>query len=126
MKTKITINPNVNILYSSFYIKGLIDLYGMKNIVFDGMSFGEIRNIDANFNFILEDNGLQNKISVQINDTYEINRGCYEWSDVYGCVNTNWKLTPKNIKRNLFVWLQVLEFDCGINMKLYSMLSQTI
>jgi len=98
---KIIINPLVNVYYSSFYIKGLIDLYGKKSIVFDAKPFSEIRNMDANFNFILEEKGLQKKVSVHWNDTYEINQDCYKWCDVYGCVNTNWKLTPNDYKEKL-------------------------
>lgn len=43
---KIIINSNTNIYFASFYIKGLIELFGEKSIVFDSKPFKELKNSD--------------------------------------------------------------------------------
>lgn len=99
---KIIINPNINIQYAAFYIKGLQTVYGKKNI-----SFADKSNIElfvffdkmSCFSFLVIDDEKKQTIKVAI-DYGDFNtiieNGVYEWSDIYGKVNTNWKITPKN------------------------------
>ena len=98
---RIILSSNVDVYYASFYIKGLIDLFGKKTIVFDAKPFSKIKNGDSNLNIIVQNNGLERKISIQYNDTFEIHDECYEWCDVYGSVNANWNETPDAFKPKL-------------------------
>ena len=99
---KVILNPSVNVYYSSFYIKGLIDLYGKEAIFFSTKPFIEIEDVDFNFSFTLIGENTQSiKISIQYNDSNIINERCYDWCDVYGCVNVNWAKTPDHLKAKL-------------------------
>ena len=42
MDTKVYIDPACNILYASFYIKGLRALYGYKNIIFNSSIYNRL------------------------------------------------------------------------------------
>jgi hypothetical protein len=50
IETKVIIDPLVNIYYASFYIQGLFDKYGRKNIIFNSKPFENIKDRTANFN----------------------------------------------------------------------------
>ncbi len=101
MKTKIIIDPLVNIYYASFYIQALMGKFGIHNIIYKSKPFKSIHNRIENFNFIVLRNNKETKFSIQFNDTYEISKDCYNWCDIYGNVNTNWKNTPNEYKEKL-------------------------
>jgi glycosyltransferase involved in cell wall biosynthesis len=98
---KIFIHPNVNIYYSAFYIKGLIDIFGKDVIVYDAKPFLQSDFGNNNFNFIIVKDFLVTRFSIDYNDSYEIHKVSYEWCDVYGNVNTNWSKTPEEYKVKL-------------------------
>lgn len=86
---KVIIDPASDIFYSSFYIKGLTDLLGRKNIVYESSPFIGLSENNFNFNFIFENT----KYTISMNDSYVINGQLYEWCDVYGGVNINFSIT---------------------------------
>jgi len=94
MGIKIVIDPIANIYYSSFYIQGLYDKFGKKNVVFNSAPFINIANREDNFNFIITRDGIERKYSVHFDDLYKIKKELYDWCDVYGNVNTNLEKTP--------------------------------
>lgn len=98
---KVIIDPLVNVYYAGFYIKGLIELFGKKNIKFKSSPFKKVKNRDSNFNFIVIQNDNVKKITIDLDDSYEIKKECYDWCDVYGNVNTNWIETPDEFKDKL-------------------------
>jgi hypothetical protein len=94
IETKVIIDPLVNIYYASFYIQGLFDKYGRKNIIFNSKPFENIKDRTANFNFIIVKNKIETKYSIHFNDFYHINKELYNWCAVYGNVNANFIKTP--------------------------------
>lgn len=95
-RMKIIINPLVNIYYASFYIQGLIDIYGASSILFDHEPFVQFQSNSYGLPFILYDGFTINKVCIDDGDFDSINQEYYEWCDVYGKVNTNWEKTPKD------------------------------
>ena len=81
MNTKITIDPIANILYASFYIKGLTDRFGKKNIYFNTAPFVSIKNRTGfNFSFILEQDGIITKYFLDLKRYYQESRKPYSKS----------------------------------------------
>lgn len=94
MNNKVIIDPLVNVYYAGFYIKGLLDKFGKKNVIFKSVPFENIKNRGDNFNFIISCNGTDKKYSIHIDDPYDIKIDAYDWCDVYGNVNANFEKTP--------------------------------
>lgn len=88
MATKVYIDPACNILYCSFYIEGLRELYGYKNIVFSSKPFKALHYENENFLLAFVIEGKKYVI-----DSADFNTLPYidfvEWADVYGKVNYN-------------------------------------
>lgn len=88
MNTKVYIDPACNILYASFYIRGLRKLYGYKNIIFSSKPFKGLHYDKENFllAFVINDKKY-------IIDPVDFSTLQYldfvEWADVYGKVNYN-------------------------------------
>lgn len=93
MATKVYVDPACNVLYSSFYIEGLRQLYGYNNVVFCSKPFKALRYGNENFllAFVIEGNKY-------IIDPVDFNTIQYvdfvEWADVYGKVNYNARNIP--------------------------------
>lgn len=97
---RVIIDPRSDFLYSSFYINGLTDLFGERNIVFSARPFRELpvsRKFGyPNLNFVIRRAGEKDRnFTVQVNDTWKLNHDLYTWCDVYGHVNANFRETPK-------------------------------
>ena len=97
---KIIINPNINVTYSAFYVKGLQIAFGKKNVSFADWNeinlFPSVEKI-LSFLFIVIDEEKSERIKVAIDYrdfNYITDKVSYEWSDIFGKVNTNWKITP--------------------------------
>lgn len=98
-QVKIFVDPLMFPWAQSFYLQGLVDVVGKRNIKFDVYYFVDIPN-DASrpntFNFVVDEHGKMTKYAIDWFDTNAINnKSAYEWSDVYAKVNTNWSVTPK-------------------------------
>jgi len=94
MKCKIIIDPIANVYYSGFYIKGLYDKFGIRNIKFNSKPFEYIKDRGDNLNFIIINENITTKYSIHYDDPFEVKPYHYEWCDVYGCVNANFEKTP--------------------------------
>jgi glycosyltransferase involved in cell wall biosynthesis len=101
MRTKVIIDPKVNVYYASFYIRGLYEKFGRENIVFKSRPFKMINNRLVNLNFIVIKNNIETKFSINFDDSFEIKEECYNWCDVYGNVNTNWNETSIKCRKKL-------------------------
>jgi len=101
MKIKIFIDPFVNIYYSGFYILGLYEKFGKKNVFFCSTPFETLKSRGANFDFIIEKEGKQTKYTINTNDFFDIEKESYEWCDVYGNVNANFEKTPMEFHSKL-------------------------
>ena len=96
---KVIIDPEDDIQYMSFYVKGLIDRFGFSSVVYNRHAFEELSDADRatrTMRFIIKEGNREKRYTIDTNDSYRINESLYDWCDVYGCVNTNWGKTPEN------------------------------
>ena len=106
MNYKVIIDPNHNILYSSFYIKGLMDMFNKKNIAYSSEYFfklnkkKESNSFDHYFAFVLLDSqdNIFKKIVIDYRDKRSINKSAYNWCDVYAKINYLSSSTPEEFK----------------------------
>ena len=98
--TKVYVDPACNINYSSFYIKGLWDLFGKENVIFTSRPFHQlIYTADSHcLAFIIDERKY-------IIDFADSNKQFYdkflEWSDLYGKVNYNHQYIPSQYKNKI-------------------------
>ena len=106
---KIIIDPNHKIVYSSFYIKGLMDVFGERNIAYSSKYFFELKgktesnSFDHYFAFVLIDfkrNTLK-KIVVDYRDKQSIKKNAYKWCDVYAKINYSLSSTPEAFRSKI-------------------------
>ena len=90
---KAFIDPRCNIEYSAFYIKGLYECLGKKNVLFDIQYFADLDNAE-NFNFVLQDNQSLTKYTIDYNDSPYINKMAYSWCAYYGKINLRQSFLP--------------------------------
>lgn len=94
----VIIDPTDDILYKSFYIYGLEQFFGRNRIrysqePFDALSKESRRT--RSIRFIVEDSSMKKRYVIACNDSYQVIPELYDWCDVYGSVNANFDLTPK-------------------------------
>ncbi|MDP4240550.1 MAG: hypothetical protein Q8904_13880 [Bacteroidota bacterium] len=98
---KVIINPIIDVPYASYFIIGLQSVFGRKNVSFAKSSqlklFIKQKKV-LNISFLVIDSSTSEtlKVSIDHGDFNTIlDKSTYEWANIYGKVNTNWKLTPK-------------------------------
>ena len=92
---RIIIDPRSNYSYSSFYLYGLKQLYGRSSISFDLKPFlqlGEPRN-NLRMKIIADTDTIN--VFIQTDDFNRVSSTDYDWCDIYGSVNANFKLCPQ-------------------------------
>lgn len=100
----VLVDPEDDIQYMSFYIKGLIDRFGHSSVAFNRHAFRELPigdRITRTMRFIVKDGTKEKRYVIDTNDSYKINETLYDWCDVYGSVNTNWEKTPSHLQGKL-------------------------
>jgi glycosyltransferase involved in cell wall biosynthesis len=108
-KPKIIIDATSRVFYASFYIKGLQDLYGKRNVSFSGSEFKDLNRKEGAFTFehyfafkiIASDTDIK-KIVIDFCDSLDVNENAYKWSDVYAKINFNLKLA-EDLKLNKII-----------------------
>lgn len=109
---KIYIDPACNFLYSSFYIKGLIDKFGKKGVCFSSKPFINLRYGVHTHVFVFVANNKKYVI-----DFADSNQIFYEnflaWSDVYAKVNYNKNYLPTSYVN------KVVKCGCNYGMVIY-------
>ena len=96
---KVKIDPTCRVLYASFYIQGLYDVFGKKNVCFSSKHFKNlVRHKDANvygqyMAFVVIENSKRRNIIIDFQDKSDINENAYNWCDFYAKVNFNPNLT---------------------------------
>ena len=86
---KVFIDPRSAINYSSFYIKGLYDYFGKKNVHFSTKYFNELKEIDMLMAFVLVENDRITKFIIDYRDQSDLIIDAYRWTDVYAKINLN-------------------------------------
>lgn len=105
--TKIFVNPNLNILYSSFYIKGLNEVFGKNNVTFNSNYFIDlnesmtIESYSHYFSFIIKSSGETRKIIVDFRDKTSVLDEAYLWCDEYYKINYNVSETKDKYKSKI-------------------------
>lgn len=95
---KVFIDPEDDIQYMSFYIKGLFDLFGKDNVSFRFHAFDEIpieERYTRTMRVIVKKGVIEKRYVIDTNDNYRVNDVLYNWSDVYGSVNANYAKTQE-------------------------------
>lgn len=96
---KVIIYPHLDPYYSSFYIYGMEQLFGKKNISYSTKGFenlpDDIWSVYLCF-IIINDVGNITRYVIDSNDYNTVKSGMYEWCDVYGHCNANFELYPKD------------------------------
>ncbi len=98
---RIFIDPTSRILYSSFYIEGLYEVFGKKNVLFSGKYFKDLkRRADNSFDhymaFVIMKSDKESdltKIVIDFRDKPSVNENAYNWADRYAKINLNTELT---------------------------------
>ncbi|MBB3185982.1 hypothetical protein [Microbacter margulisiae] len=93
---KVTIDPRARISYASYYITGLWEAFGKRNVKFSIKPFTDLRqtnpqeSFDQYFAFVLQDEkNKTERIVIDYRDKSNINISAVEWADLYGKVNFN-------------------------------------
>lgn len=93
---QVIIDPRISYPYSSFYIYGLIQIFGKQHIMFSIQPFRALGDPGWNMRFIIKEGLSTTRYFIHTNDTYHIQQIDYDWCDVYGCVNANYAHYPRN------------------------------
>ena len=109
MNYKVIIDPNHSILYSSFYIKGLMDMFNRKNIAYSSKYFIELKgkkdinSFEHYFAFVLLDsqNNIFKKVVIDYRDKRSINKSAYIWCDIYAKINYLFSSTPEEFRTKI-------------------------
>lgn len=113
--TKIIIDSTSRILYASFYIQGLYETFGKKNVSFGRKHFKNLPRFHEPFSFnhyfafVRVHKGKITRYIVDFCDPPDINKNAYEWCDIYAKINFDPTLATHNFKK-----LQVIPPSFGI------------
>ena len=86
---KAIIDPRSTINYSSYYIQGLYDLFGKKNISFSSSYFSGLKEIDMLMAFVLIGKKKSQKIIIDYRDQSDVMEEAILWSDIYAKINVD-------------------------------------
>jgi glycosyltransferase involved in cell wall biosynthesis len=100
-KISVFIDPSVKIQYSSFYIKGLYDVFGKANVRFSGKYFKQLKrkqeshSYDHYMAFVVEMKGELKKYIIDFRDKRSVKESAYKWCDKYAKINFSDIVTEK-------------------------------
>jgi len=94
---KVFISASCDMHYGSFYIYGLYQLYGKKNVKFSSQYFKAFKHNNHFLAFIIKENNNIKKVIIDFTDSKLIDESALDWSDVYGKINLddNVRVHPK-------------------------------
>ncbi len=103
MNARVIIDPANKMLYSSYYIKGLYDVFGKKNVSFSSRYFTELNRKIETHSFdhymafvIIGANSVITKCIIDFRDKPSVKESAYRWCDAYAKVNFNVHLTKQS------------------------------
>ncbi len=101
---KIIIDPTSRILYASFYIEGLYQFFGKKNVSFSSSYFSNLKRDSEEFAFehyfafvLINSDKKISKFVIDFCDPIDINPAAYAWCDYYAKINTGITLNESNL-----------------------------
>lgn len=96
---KVIIDPKLNVVYASFYLYGLMQVFGSDNIQFAPVG------VDSYYSgamcFLVCHGDAKRKVAIAFGDSYQVNEELYDWCDVYGNVNANFAKTPERFHKKM-------------------------
>jgi hypothetical protein len=106
--SQIIIDPTSRILYASYYIKGLYEVFGKENVSFSNGYFSDLKRGEEDYAFehyfafvaIAPDKKVS-KFIVDFCDPPDINPNAYKWCDHYAKINFNAELTDNAFRDKL-------------------------
>ncbi len=103
---RVIVYPDMNLPYASYYMAGLYQLFGKDNVRFASVKELQLFPVKSGLLLFLvytAENDFK-KICIDYNDSNELkNQVVYDWSDIYGKVNTNFDKTPLDRFRKIKV-----------------------
>jgi glycosyltransferase involved in cell wall biosynthesis len=115
----VIVDPRARLAYASYYIQGIVDLFGAEKVCFQMSPFQLLVRkydnlaLDEFFAFIIIRNGQRVKIVIDYKDNYTINNEIYSWCDVYGKVNLNTEYT------DLFDYKKLINIGPGFGIRIW-------
>lgn len=96
---RIVVDAADNILYKSYYIYALEQLFPgkVKHSVKPFSDLSDRARSTWSMRFVIDGT----KYVISCNDSYAVDKELYDWCDVYGCVNANRALTPVEFRGKL-------------------------
>lgn len=116
---RVIIDPSTKITYSSFYIKGLEEIFGKKNISFSSKYFKDLeRKIESHsydhyMAFVIKEGVKFQKIVIDFRDKVSVKESAYKWCDIYAKINFNRKLTESCFHK------KIISIPPGFGIKIY-------
>lgn len=89
MRYKIQVDSSCDILYSSYYIRGLYEVFQKKNVHFTRKGFEKFSHNNNYFAFKIIDDKSVKKFIIDFGDSDVVDGTAYDWCDHYGKVNLN-------------------------------------
>ncbi len=111
-KATVYVDAACDILYSSYYIYGLKQLF--KRVRFSGKYFGSFQHNNTFFPFVVKDEKGLHKFIVDYGDSYVIDETALDWCDVYAKININ------DEKSLLSDHPKVISIGPGFGIRMYS------
>lgn len=100
-KKSVYIDPSVRIEYSSFYIKGLYNVFGKENVNFSRKYFKQLKrkiephSYDHYMAFVVVRKDEIKKYIIDFRDKRSVKESAYQWCDKYAKINFSDILTDK-------------------------------
>ena len=93
---QVLIDPLSNVLYQSFYIQALYDMFGKSNVRFGSEPFRDLSTAERSSwgcLWVVREGKSEKRFFADGADETGLNENIYEWCDVYGKVNANFTKT---------------------------------
>lgn len=98
MKPRVFIDPATDILYASYYIKGLYEIFGKDRVRFRSYYFNKFKHDNHTLAFIvINEEGEENRVVIDFTDSALLDLQALEWCHVYGKINYDGKLQSEKI-----------------------------
>lgn len=105
---KVYIDPTSRILYSSYYILGLHEIFNKKNVSFSSNYFTTLNRTIEDFSFehyfafvLINPKNEITRYVIDFCDPADINNNAYDWCDYYAKININYNLTDNSHRKKL-------------------------
>jgi hypothetical protein len=97
-KVKVFLDPFCRVLYSTFYIHGIISEFGKENVSFSDQYFKELkRDNEPYFAYLafvmVNPDNTQTRVIIDFQDKPIVTEFAYEWADIFAKININDDLT---------------------------------